>query len=175
MKLSTKLTVLVGAALVGVLLLAGVALKTLRDALIERRRAEIVMLLTKAEHLVDAYRGLQARGTLTREQAQQQAKEALSWLNADTKSYYWVTTADGINLVHPNPVFIGMKAKGNSTTDGRTDSQAYRDGLAQSHVALLKRHHAGIKCLQILLFLLEVFRIDDRTQVFPTKLGLLLI
>ncbi|WP_206955899.1 methyl-accepting chemotaxis protein [Trinickia acidisoli] len=137
MKLRTKLTILVGAALVGVLLLAGVALQTLRGALIDSRRDEVVTLLTKAEHLVNGYRELEARGTLTREQAQQQAKEALSRLNANTKSYYWVTTSDGINLVHPNPVFIGTKAKGNRTTDGRTDSEAYRDGMAQSHFALV--------------------------------------
>ena len=137
MKLSTKLTLLVGAALIGILLLAGVALQTLRGALIESRQTQIVMLLEKAEHLVNAYRELQTQGTLTREQAQQQAKEALSRLNANKKSYYWVTTSDGVNLVHPNPIFIGTKAKGNRTVDGRSDSEAYRGGMAQSHFALV--------------------------------------
>ena len=137
MKLSTKLLMLVIAALAGVVILAGLALHTLRSALIDGRREEIVILLTKAEHLVNSYRELQARGTLTREQAQQQAKEALSQLNANTKSYYWVTTSDGINLVHPNAKFIGTKAKGNRTTGGLTDSEAYRTGMAQSHFALV--------------------------------------
>ncbi len=137
MKLSTKLLLLVGAALLGVVLLAAMALQTLRGALIESRREEIVILLTKAEHLVNAYRELQARGTLTRDEAQQQAKVALSQLNANTKSYYWVTTSDGINLVHPNAKFIGTRAKGNRTTDGLTDSEAYRAGMAQSHFALV--------------------------------------
>ncbi len=137
MKLSMKLVMLVVAALVGVVVLAATALQTLRSALIESRREEIVILLTKAEHLVNSYRELQARGTLTREQAQQQAKEALSRLNANTKSYYWVTTSDGINLVHPNGKFIGTKAKGNRTTGGLTDSEAYRAGMAESHFALV--------------------------------------
>ncbi|WP_233800648.1 methyl-accepting chemotaxis protein [Paraburkholderia sp. HP33-1] len=137
MKLSTKLLVLVVAALLGVALLAAMALQTLRGALIDSRREEIVILLTKAEHLVNSYRELQARGTLTRDQAQQQAKTALAELNANTKSYYWVTTSDGINLVHPNAKFIGTKAKGNRTTDGLTDSEAYRAGMAQSHFALV--------------------------------------
>jgi methyl-accepting chemotaxis protein len=137
MKLSTKLLMLVIVALAGVALLAGIALHTLRSALVDSRREEIVILLTKAEHLVNSYRELQARGTLTRDQAQQQAKEALSQLNANTKSYYWVTTSDGINLVHPNAKFIGTKAKGNRTTGGLTDGEAYRTGMAQSHIALV--------------------------------------
>ncbi|QCP53350.1 chemotaxis protein [Trinickia violacea] len=137
MKLSKQLLVLVIAALLGVLSLAAVALHTLRDTLIDSRREQIVTLLTKAEHLVNSYRALQESGTLTREQAQQQAKTALSQLNANTKSYFWVTTSDGINLVHPNAKFIGTKAKGNRTTSGLTDSEAYRAGMAQSHFALV--------------------------------------
>ncbi|MFJ1212615.1 methyl-accepting chemotaxis protein [Burkholderia pyrrocinia] len=137
MKLSTKLLMLVAAALLGVVLLAAMSLHTLRGALIDSRREEIVILLTKAEHLVNSYRALQASGTLTADQAQQQAKAALSALNADTKSYYWVTTADGVNLVHPNAKFIGTRAKGNRTTDGLTDSEAYRAGMAAAHFALV--------------------------------------
>ncbi|RQR37228.1 methyl-accepting chemotaxis protein [Burkholderia sp. Bp9142] len=137
MKLSTKLLMLVAAALLGVVLLAVMSLHTLRDALIDSRREEIVILLTKAEHLVDSYRALQANGTLTRDQAQQQAKAALSALNANSTSYYWVTTADGVNLVHPNAKFVGTRAKGNRTTSGMTDSEAYRAGMAAAHFALV--------------------------------------
>lgn len=137
MRLSTKLMALVAAALLGVVLLAVTALQTLRSSLIDGRREEIVILLTKAEHLVNYYRGLQASGGLTRDQAQQAAKDSLSQLNANTKSYYWVTTSGGINLVHPNAKFIGTKANGNRTTSGETDSEAYRAGMAQSHFALV--------------------------------------
>lgn len=137
MKLSTKLLMLVVAALLGIVLLAALSLHTLRDALIDSRREEIVILLTKAEHLVDSYRAMQTSGTLTQEQAQQQAKAALAALNANSKSYFWVTTSDGVNLVHPNAKFIGTRAKGNRTTSGMTDSEAYRAGMAQAHFALV--------------------------------------
>jgi methyl-accepting chemotaxis protein len=137
MKLSTKLLALVAAALLGVALLAATALQTLRSSLVDSRREEIVILLTKAEHLVNAYREQQARGTMSGEQAQQAAKDALAQLNANTKSYYWVTTSDGINLVHPNAKFIGTKASGNRTTSGLTDSEAYLAGMEQSHFALV--------------------------------------
>ncbi|WP_118182663.1 methyl-accepting chemotaxis protein [Paraburkholderia phosphatilytica] len=137
MKLSTKLLVLVIAALLGVVALAATALHTLRGALVDSRREEVVILLEKAEHLIDSYHQLELAGTLTRDQAQQQAKAALAQLNANAKSYYWVTTSDGINLVHPNAKFIGTKAKGNRTTTGLTDSEAYRQGMAQAHFALV--------------------------------------
>ncbi|MGZ7177787.1 methyl-accepting chemotaxis protein [Burkholderia gladioli] len=137
MKLSTKLLMLVAAALLGIVLLAALSLYTLRGALVDSRRDEIVILLEKAEHLVDSYRAMQASGALTQEQAQQQAKAALSALNANSRSYYWVTTSDGVNLVHPNAKFIGTRAKGNRTTDGLTDSEAYRAGMARDHFALV--------------------------------------
>ncbi|CAE6789548.1 methyl-accepting chemotaxis protein [Paraburkholderia aspalathi] len=137
MKLSTKLLALVVAALLGVVLVAATAVQTVRSSLVDSRREQIVILLTKAEHLVNHYHDLQSRGVMTRDQAQQAAKDAVSQLNANTKSYYWVTTADGVNLVHPNAKFIGTKAKGNKTTTGLTDSEAYRQGMEASHIALV--------------------------------------
>ncbi|HEX8826502.1 MAG TPA: cache domain-containing protein, partial [Xanthobacteraceae bacterium] len=102
MKLSTKLLVLVVTALVGVASVVATALYSLNASLIESRQGQVVNLLTKAEHLVQSYRQLEAAGKMTREQAQQAAKLALTELNADKKSYYWVTDTDSINLVHPN-------------------------------------------------------------------------
>jgi methyl-accepting chemotaxis protein len=136
-KLSTKLLVLVIAALLGVAVLAVTAVQTLRGSLVDSRREQIVILLTKAEHLVSHYRDLQASGVMTRDQAQQSAKDAIAQLNANTQSYYWVTTSEGVNLVHPVARFIGTKAKGNKTTSGLTDSEAYRQGMAASHIALV--------------------------------------
>ena len=134
MKLSTKLLMLVAAALLGVVLLAALSLHTLRDALIDSRREEIVVLLTKAEHLVDSYRAMQTSGTLTQEQAQQQAKAALAALNANSKSYFWVTTSDGVNLVHPNAKFIGTRAR--QPHDQRPDRQR---GVPRGHGAIAFR------------------------------------
>lgn len=139
MKLSTKLLALVAVGSFGIVVLAMTALQTLHSSLINSRREEIVNLLAKAEHLVNAYQDLEARGAMSREQAQQAAKDALSQLNANKKSYYWATTATGgINLVHPNAKFIGTKTQGNRTTSGLTDTDAYRAGLAQSHFALVE-------------------------------------
>ncbi|MBN3857068.1 MULTISPECIES: methyl-accepting chemotaxis protein [unclassified Paraburkholderia] len=138
MKVSTKLIVLVGTALVGVVCIAAITLSQLKASLVESRQQQITNLLLKAEHLVLYYQGQEAQGKLSRDAAQTAAKAAVSQLNADSKSYFWITTTDSINLVHPNPGLIGTKTGGNRTTMGDlTDTQAYAQGLSREHIALV--------------------------------------
>jgi len=137
MKISTRLILLVATALLGIACVVATALYSLDSSLTASRRGQIVNLLTKAEHLVQYYRGLEASGKLSREEAQAEARRALSALNADRKSYFWATTQDGMNLVHPNPDLVGTKTAGNRTTSGLTDTQAYQRGLASDHIALV--------------------------------------
>ncbi|KQR77128.1 chemotaxis protein [Burkholderia sp. Leaf177] len=132
MKLFTKLLILVGIALLGIVLLAGTALQTLHAALVKSRRDEIVVFLTKAEHLVNAYKDLETRGTMSHDQAQQATKESLSRLNANPESYFWVHSADGTVLVHQNEKFVGTKAR-----SGLSESSAYGTAMAKSHFALV--------------------------------------
>jgi methyl-accepting chemotaxis protein len=138
MKVSTKLLILVSTALAGVICIAAIALSQLDNALVESRQAQITTLLNKAEHLTLYYRALETSGKMSRDDAQTAAKVALSQLNADSKSYYWVSDTNSINLVHPNPSLIGTKTGGNKTTNGNlTDTQAYAQGLANQHIALV--------------------------------------
>ncbi|MBN3752340.1 chemotaxis protein [Paraburkholderia sp. Tr-20389] len=138
MKVAIKLMLIVGTALAGVIAIAAVSLIQLDHALTESRTAQIKTLLTKAEHLVLYYQGLEASGKLSREDAQAAAKTALSQLNANSQSYFWVTNTDSINIVHPNPKLIGTKAGGNKTRSGDlTDTQAYRQGLSKDHFAMV--------------------------------------
>lgn len=125
MKVSTKLLFLVVTALAGVICIAAIALSQLDRALIESRQGQIATLLNKAEHLTLYYQSLEANGKMSRDDAQSAARTALSQLNADSKSYYWVTNTESINLVHPNASLIGTKTGGNKTTNGDlTDTQA---------------------------------------------------
>jgi len=136
MKVSTRLLILVGAAVIALASLGGLGLHTLQRAMMHDREAEITNMLVMGEHLVAHYHDEQKQGRLSAEQAQAAAKAALTQLNNDGKSYFWVRTPDGLNLVHPNPANIGKIAQG-ETMDGRPDAQAYREGLAQSRVALV--------------------------------------
>ncbi|HTD03105.1 methyl-accepting chemotaxis protein [Undibacterium sp.] len=136
MKVTSRLILLVGAALLAVALVGGVGLYALRKATVQGREAQIVNMLKMGERLVAYYQGLEQNGSLTQAQAQAAAKAALTQLNNDDKSYYWVRRPDGLNLVHPNPKNIGVIAQG-ETMDGRPDALAYREALAQTHVALV--------------------------------------
>ena len=138
MKVSTKLISLAGAALAGVLCIGAIALSQLDHALIDSRQAQITAMLEKAEHLALYYQSLEASGKLSRDEAQSAAKTAISQLNANSKSYYWITTTDGVNLVHPNASLIGTRTGGNRTREGDlTDTQAYAKGLEKGHIALV--------------------------------------
>ena len=135
MKVSTRLAALVGAALLALALMGALNLRTLHNTMLADREAQIGNMLIMGEHLVAHYYRQQQQGLLTREQAQAAARDALTQLNNNGKSYYWVRTPAGLNLVHPNPKNIGVIAQG-LTMDGRPDAEAYRDGLSKSTVAI---------------------------------------
>jgi methyl-accepting chemotaxis protein len=136
LKVSTRLVFLVGAALTALTLLGTLSLRTLYTSMLSGREAQISNMLMMGEHLVDHYYGLQQRGALTEAQAQAAAKEALTQLNNEGKSYYWVRLPSGLNLVHANPKNIGTVAVG-ETMDGRPDADAYREALTHGRIALV--------------------------------------
>jgi len=136
MKVSTRLIILVGAAVVALATLGGLSLRTLDGALMNDREAQIGNMLMMGEHLVDHYYQEQQQGRMTQEQAQAAAKVALTQLNNEGKSYYWVRLPNGLNLVHPNPANVGKVAQG-KTVDGRADGEAYTEGLAKGRIAFV--------------------------------------
>lgn len=136
MKVSHRLLLLVGTALLAMALLGVYSLRNLNQAMRNDREAQIVNMLKMGEHMVAHYHGLELAGKLTRDQAQAAAKEALTYLNNDGKSYYWARLPNGLNLVHPNAENIGVIAQG-ETMDGRPDSEAYTEALKQSEIGLV--------------------------------------
>jgi methyl-accepting chemotaxis protein len=137
MRLSTRLIVLVTTALLGIACVVALSLHELNDALIANRQAEAVNLLTKAEHMVQSYRELEASGKMTRDEAQAAAKRTLDALNADKKSYYWVMNPNGLMLVHPVAELVGRRMVGKGALPGETDLDAYARGLSANHYALV--------------------------------------
>ncbi|MBI0329610.1 methyl-accepting chemotaxis protein [Burkholderia plantarii] len=137
MKLSTKLSVLVIAALLGIVLMTATGLTIMHDAFIDSRRDEIVVLLKKVDHLIGGIRERQARGELSDAEAQKLALASISALNVDAQSYYWVKNMQSVNLVHINPAFVGRRMTENRTASGMSDAEAYARGLAQSRYAIV--------------------------------------
>jgi methyl-accepting chemotaxis protein len=136
LKVSTRLLILVSAAIVSLAALGGLSLRTLDQALLNDREAQIINMLMVGEHLVAHYYDEQKQGRLTEAQAQKAAKEALTHLNNEGKSYYYARLPNGTNLVHPVAANVG-KIYQSETMDGRSDGIAFTEALKTSRIALL--------------------------------------
>jgi methyl-accepting chemotaxis protein len=120
---------LVIAALFGLVGVGSYSLWNLKSNMMEDRRGQIVNLLNMADHLSSYYYRQEVNGLLTREQAQTQAKQALSELNYMDESFFFVRLPDGTALVHRNQAAIGTKLV-SKTLDGRTDREVFGDAMA---------------------------------------------
>ncbi len=145
MNVATRLTLLVAAALVALAAMGGFGLYTLRAAMFAERETQITNLVKMGEHLADYYYQQEKAGTLTREQAQLGARNALDKLSNGLKSYLWVRTPAGLNLVHPNKNNIGKITQGEAM-DGRTDGAAYTEALAGAEIGMVttKTYREGV-------------------------------
>ena len=160
MKLSARLAIIVLTAVIGLLVIAGFALSALNSSIIEEREASIHLVLRLAAKEIAYYQGLEKVGTLTREQAQGQARLALSQLR-DGDDFIFVRRSDGLILVHPDARKVGKTDTGGSLPDGRTVFQGYLDAVSQAgfgYVKLSTKRPGGVDEVPKIN---GVMRIDD--------------
>ena len=136
MTVAKRLMILVAAALLAVAIVGGGSLYTMRQALLQERKDQIVNMLTMAEHLIKYYYAQQQNGSLTEAQAQVAAKTALGQLLNEGKSYYWIRNPNGMTVSHPNARNIGQVVEG-ETMDGKVAGPAYSAALAADHYVLM--------------------------------------
>ena len=136
MKLSTRLGLVVGCATLGALILVFISLQTIHATMLNDRQEEIKMMVTLAKKQVDTYIDLEHSGTISREEAQARAKEALSGLrNGD--DYVFVRAMDATVLVHPDPRKEGKVDVGSRLADGRNLMETYLDAIKTTDFALV--------------------------------------
>jgi methyl-accepting chemotaxis protein len=123
-----RLNLLAAIAIVLIALLGAVGLYNLKQSQLEGRHDQLNNLLKMAVHIAEHYQQLEAKGELSREAAQAQAKVALTLLSNGTKSYIWARLPEGPTIVHPNPKVVGTNVPA-KLPDGRTDAQGYADAL----------------------------------------------
>jgi methyl-accepting chemotaxis protein len=131
MKLRHRIFFIIAAALSGILLTSAFGLYALRQNLYEGRLEEIHKVALLSRGVLERYQKLEASGKLSKEEAQNQAKEALSGLRHGD-DYIFVRTMDNQMLVHADQSRIGKVDKGSKTSDGRMTSDIYVDGLAKA-------------------------------------------
>ncbi|WKB55920.1 methyl-accepting chemotaxis protein [Eleftheria terrae] len=125
MKLKTRVLTVFIAALLGMVLLATVSLMTLRQTMVKERTAQLSNLVVLAHASLEKLHEQEKAGSLSREEAQRQAKQLIGSLHKDERYFFVRGYSDDINLVHPNPKRIGIvDAKG-----GKEAGERYRAAL----------------------------------------------
>ena len=133
MKLKTSILVIILTALLGMIIISGTALFSLRSQLVTERENQLRTLLHMATGIADHYHKQAQAGTLSSDDAQALAKAALGNLR-NKNDYLFVRSGSGYLTmsVHPDTKRIGKEDPGSKLPDGRTTVQAYDDALKQS-------------------------------------------
>lgn len=133
MRLKTRVLIIVAASLLGLLVMGFIGLYSMRISMLQERRAQITQLLDFADSQLRYFQGLEASGKLTREEAQNRAKESIGAQKQGSDNYFFIRNLnDDYFVLHPLSSMMGKPNDGGKLPDGSTTVQAYRDGLAKS-------------------------------------------
>jgi signal transduction histidine kinase len=132
MRLKTRVLIIVSASLISLLVMGVFGLYSMRQGMMEERRAQITQLLDFADSQLRYFHGQEVSGRLTREEAQARAKEAIGAQRQGSNYFFIRSLSNDTFLLHPIASRVGKEDNGGLMPDGRTVAQANRDSLAQS-------------------------------------------
>lgn len=133
MKLKTRIWIIVGASLLGLGVMAASGLYQLRQSMMAERYSQISQLLDFAEAQLKYFHALETSGKLSREEAQQRAKESISAQRRGDDYFFIRHLTQDLMVLHPDASRVGKPDLGNKMPDGRMSGQGYRDELAKSN------------------------------------------
>jgi len=138
MKLLTKLLLIVCAAIVGMVLLGGFAVTSLRSTMLQERQQSMQLLVKMASRQVEHFQELEKSGKLSREDAQTAAKDAIRAMR-DGENYVFIRTGDKLllSLVHPDPRKEGTESNGGTLPSGQAVTDVYLEALQKSNPAFV--------------------------------------
>ncbi|HEY4372176.1 MAG TPA: methyl-accepting chemotaxis protein [Burkholderiales bacterium] len=136
MKTSTRLFGITGAAVIGAVLISFIALTTMKNLMMEERKAQLHHTLRLSRALIESYYNRTKTGELTEKEAQARAMAAIDGLH-DGDDYVFLRSADGIMLMHPVKSRIGKFDKGSRTSDGRFGAEVYNEILSKGEYGTL--------------------------------------
>ncbi|MBS1157379.1 MAG: hypothetical protein H6R07_3303 [Proteobacteria bacterium] len=128
MQLKTRVWILIGAAMFGMLVIALVSLFAMRSTMLNQHESNSDKVVGLAVKTIEHYQQLETQGLLSREEAQQKAKEAMFAMH-DGDAYVSVRTFDGIQIVHPIQARVDQPDNG-VQSDGTPSANAYNSYLA---------------------------------------------
>ncbi|EIK95742.1 chemotaxis sensory transducer [Pseudomonas sp. M47T1] len=99
--------------------MAAAMVKQIHDDLYDAKAQKTMHVVQTASGLLAYYHGLETAGTLTREQAQAQAMEAIRGLRYNQTDYFWINDLRPVMIMHPaNPKLVGQDLSQVKDPDG---------------------------------------------------------
>ena len=89
-RISTRLSLLVGLALTIIAAALVYSLYHYQDAMVAERKSKLAAMDESMLTLFQHYHALETAGTLTREEAQTRAKDAVRALRYEDNGYFWI-------------------------------------------------------------------------------------
>ncbi|WP_268800350.1 methyl-accepting chemotaxis protein [Pseudomonas huanghezhanensis] len=117
--ISHRLWLILIVAVLMLFILAVAMLKQVHDDLYAAKAQKTMHVVQAASGLLDYYHGLETAGTLTTEQAQKQAQDAIRGLRYNQTDYFWINDLRPVMIMHPaNPKLVGQDLSGIKDPDG---------------------------------------------------------
>jgi methyl-accepting chemotaxis protein len=117
--ISRRLWLILIVAVMMLFMLAVAMLTQIHDDLYNAKAQKTMHVVQTASGLLDYYHGLERAGSLTREQAQQQAMDAIRGLRYNQTDYFWINDLRPVMIMHPaNPKLVGQDLSGIKDPDG---------------------------------------------------------
>jgi methyl-accepting chemotaxis protein len=118
LRISSKLLVMVGLSVLGILAVAGVGLSALRDNLLEDRKAKLQDVVLLARQAVEVDYQNSKKAGLSDADALERGKALLRALHFGKDDYFYALSPQGEVRAHPNPKLEGRNLGNNPDADG---------------------------------------------------------
>ena len=119
-KLSTRMQLLVGLTLVGLLVLCVTALFQLKETMLDDRKEKVHNIVEVGLGIIAHHHKLAADGKLSEAEAKQAARDALRGLRFASSDYYFGIDTSGVYYLHGgNPAFEGQLKIDLKDTNGK--------------------------------------------------------
>jgi len=120
LKIGSRLLLIVVGTVVGIAVVGGYSLFEIRQNLFEDRKTKTEHVVETAGSLIEYYAAEEKAGRMSRADAQEAAKQAITALRYDGNEYFWIETMDGIMVAHgANPKLVGRDMKGDLDGNGK--------------------------------------------------------
>src|SRR4051794_37330735 len=103
LRISSKLLVMVGLSVLGILVVAGVGLSALKDNLLEDRKTKLKDLVLMARQAVELDYQSAKKAGLSDADAMEQSKRVIRTLRFGNDDYFYALGEKGVIHAHPNP------------------------------------------------------------------------